>query len=124
MAEGSLIMTTVSETKFYNLVEKRTLELIKRYDHRSFQELQFIMDKEYATHHFDITTIKLIVEALFREAEKLGVPKTKLDQLGLEAVSECHNGQLEPQLKLNRSKRKPKEGDLFDYLSKETRKIP
>ncbi len=79
-----------------SLIEKRTLELIKRFSHESFDELLRINEHEYATGHFDITTIKLIVEALMEEAVSLGVDPKDVSQLGLKAVSVYPNGQLEP----------------------------
>jgi hypothetical protein len=64
------------------LVEQRTLQLLKRFDCKTAQELEQIASREYATDHFDITTVKLIVEALLKDALKAGLTKKQVAELG------------------------------------------
>lgn len=95
----------MNHRQFNSFIEKRTLELLKRYSHQSFDELKHINEKEYATGHFDITTVKLIVEALMKEASELGLSFEEVKQLGLKAVTDNPNGQLSPAVALRVGRR-------------------
>ena len=58
--------------------ELATLLLLKRYSCETFQELYKISSLEYATSHFDITTVKLIVWRLLDEAAERGADLTDI----------------------------------------------
>ncbi len=70
-----------------SLAETRTLQLLKRFSCQTATELEQIASREYATAHFDITTVKLVVETLLQACIDAGMAPKAVASLGLEAIN-------------------------------------
>jgi len=72
----------MTEHNLTQLSKQRTMQLLKRFDCKSADELERIASREYATDHFDITTVMLIVEAILEDALRV-LPINEVAKLGV-----------------------------------------
>lgn len=70
------------------LAEQRTIQLLKRFGCLTGAELEDISSRGYATNHFDITTVSLIVETLLQDALEAGLSEKVVVGLGLDAIKQ------------------------------------